>query len=185
MSILPNNEPKHLHELDKALESRWSFDIIKNPLHPKWCDAKYLPFVAKAYDMDISLFGEMQAREALETAIWGKSKIGTIGAVKELLQTFDPLARIETKETTPKHNSQYRYDGTIAYRDYRLTHWAKYTVILTTPMAISQKEKLVEQLRVIAPARCELVEMDSQITIIHNGEIKYDGKYNYGGYING
>jgi len=82
MSILPSNEPKHLHTLDEALEARWGFEIIKNPLHPRWCEAKYLPFIAKAYDMDISLFSEAGSRAVLERAIWSKQKVGTVGYMK-------------------------------------------------------------------------------------------------------
>jgi len=185
MSLLPKNEAKELHSFDEALARRWQFDVIKNPLEPLLCDKKYLPFVAKAYDINISLLDEAKARAILKTAILSKNKIGTIKAVKNLVQSFDTEAKIITFADAPRHDGQIARDGSRRYRNYGLTHWAMYSVELKKAISLAQKEELIRQLKIIAPARCVLIGIDAQQVLNHNGEIKRNGNYNYGGYING
>jgi phage tail P2-like protein len=185
MSLLPKNEAKELHSLDEALARRWQFDVIENPLEPLLCDKKYLPFVAKAYDIDISLLDEAKARAILKTAILHKNKIGTIKAVKNLVQSFDTEAKIVTFADAPRHDGRIVRDGSKHYKNYGLTHWAMYSVELKKVISISQKEELIRQLKIIAPARCVLINIEAQQTITHDREIKRNRNYNYGGYING
>jgi len=185
MSLLPSSEEKNLHTLEEELVFRWGFGVVNNPLHPRWCEAKYLPFVAEAFEVDISLLTEGVARALLEVAHHGKTKIGTVGAVKEAIGRFDAAAQLITHGDAPRYNARYKYDGAIPYADYGLTHWAQYVVVLSTPVSLSQKERLIMTLRAVAPARCELVEVLGGNTLIYDGEIKYNGDYTYGGFLNG
>jgi|GEM_PF-5922413 len=177
MSLLPKNEAKELHSFDEALGRRWQLDIIKNPLEPILCDKKYLPFIAKAYDIDISLFDEANVRTALKTAISSKNKIGTVKAVKQLVLSFDTEAKIVTFADAPQHNKAIKRDGSLRYKAYGLTNWAMYVVELKKAISIHQKEELTRQLKIIAPARCLLLNIDTQQTINHDGELKRNGNY--------
>ena len=185
MSLIPNFEDKKIHILDNAIEEKFKFNIINNPLHPSHCPAIFLPFVAKEYDIDISLFSEEEAREILSSAIWSKTKVGTLAAVKNAINTFDEDAVLLDFKNVPRRDGTISRDGTIKYTNFGIDHWAKYSVRLSRPMSLSQKSRLILLLSAIAPARCELISIDAQSTIIHDGVIKRNSNYTYGGYING
>ncbi|CUV65240.1 conserved hypothetical protein, putative phage tail protein [Sulfurovum sp. enrichment culture clone C5] len=184
MNILPVNEPIYLKKIDDFLGNR--IDTLSFPKAPfVGIDTRYLDYIAAMFDVDITLYTQSEAKEVLKKAIWSKNKVGTIGAIKKMLQTFDPQANIITHATCPKHDGKIQRNGITTYRNYGLTHWAMYKIELTRAISISQKEELITQLKILAPARCKLINIDAQNTIIHDGRIKRNANYTYGGYING
>lgn len=186
MTLLPMNEDKELCRFEEAIGYRIdNIPLIHAPLHPDHAPAQFLPYIAKSYDVNIVGFSEAKVREILETAWWNKAKVGTIAAVKNLLAKYDPNAKLTTHATAPKHDGKTPRNGTVPYKQYHLSHWAMYHIALTKPISISQKEKLMKELELVAPARCVLVGMDSQSVLTHDGTVKRNGTYTYGGYING
>lgn len=184
MSILPVNEHRDLKAIDDFLGNRIDMlSFIRAPFVS--IDPQYIDYIAAMFDIDITLYTRIEAREVLKKAIWSKNKVGTIGAIKKMLQTFDPQAKIIIHATCPKHDGKILRNGMVTYRSYGLTHWAMYRIELTRVISISQKEELIGQLKILAPARCELINIDAQNTIIHDGRIKRNANYTYGGYING
>ena len=186
MTLLPNNEGKKLCRFEEAIGSCINnIPLIHAPLHPNNAPLQFLPYIAKSYDVNIVGFSEAEARDILSMALWNKAKIGTIVAVKNLLACYDQNAKLTTYATAPKHDGKTPRNGTIRYKAYGLSHWAMYHIELTKPISLTQKETLMKELELVAPARCVLVLMDAQSTFIHDGTVKRNGTYTYGGYING
>jgi P2-related tail formation protein len=87
MSLLPDNEPKVLKDLDDALGSRIdTLQNVKLSSLAKDCDTKYLNVLAKTYDVEISGLDEDEARALLEVAFFLKQYAGTPGALKKALE---------------------------------------------------------------------------------------------------
>jgi len=186
MTLLPMNEDKELCRFEEAIGYRLdNIPLIHAPLHPSNAPRAFLPYIAKSYDVTIDGMSDEEARKILTIALWNKTRIGTVGAVKNLLATYDPNATITTYATAPKHDGKTPRNGTVPYKQYYFGHWAMYHIALTKPISMSQKEKLMKELALVAPARCVLVGMDAQSTLTHNGTVKRNGTYTYGGYING
>lgn len=186
MSLLPSNEAQQWHTYDEWVKMRLDrIKLIHNPLHPLSAPVHLLPYIAKEYDTDVSIYTEAKQREILTRGIYIKAKIGTVAAIKEVLHSFDPHAEIVRYRDTYHYDGVYKHDGTITRRAFGLMHWAQWRVYLSRAMSYSQAQKLQNQLIATAPARCQLVGWEYQETIAHEGIVRRNGTYTYGGYING
>jgi phage tail P2-like protein len=186
MSLLPSNETKSWQLYDEWVKGRLDrIEIIHNPLNPLNAPVHLLPYIAKEYDADVSIYTEAKQREILDRGIYIKAKIGTVAGVKEVLRSFDPNAKIVRYRDTYCYDGAYKHDGTITRHAFGLTHWAQWRVYLSRAMSITQATKLQKLLIAAAPARCQLVGWEYQETIAHEGMVQRNGTYTYGGYING
>ncbi len=186
MSLLPNNETKSWQLYDKWVKGRLDrIKIIHNPLNPLNAPVHLLPYIAQEYDTDVSMYTEAKQREILSRGIYIKSKIGTVAAVKEVLHSFDPDAKLESLSmmNSLRLDGSCKLDGSHRWADNRFAHWAQYSVKLSRSLSDTAAQKLIEGLNEVAPARCELIDFIYQPCLTYDGSCKLDGTYFYGGII--
>ncbi len=124
---------------------------------------------------------EAAQRRLIASALEIHRKKGTPASIRNLIRQlgFGEIDLIEGISRA-RHDGQFNYDGKIVYG--HAGKWATYRVILRDrAITNEQAAQLKAALANIAPARCTLAELNYQtVAIRHNGQVNYDGSYNYG-----
>lgn len=88
-SILPLNESKGLHALDKIVSSRFEeFFRLNLSTHPLYTEKRYLSVLSKIYDIDIVGLSEAEAREIINLFYELRKYAGTVYVLKKVLSIF-------------------------------------------------------------------------------------------------
>lgn len=148
-------------------------------------DASVLPYLAEQF----SLIGdgwelastETAQRKMIKAAVEIHQHKGTPWAVKQVFVLLG-LGDVDIDEG----RSGYRRDGTMRrdgfpMRGERPAHWAEYRVRCHRLLSVHQAALARKLLANIAPARCQLIEIDfSSAALIRNGFARRDGSYTRG-----
>lgn len=152
-------------------------------MNPQRCPAQALPWLAWALSVDDwdADWGEGVKRQVIAEAVKVHRHKGTLGAVKRSLRALlgsDRFTIIEgaqggTYGGAITHNGDHFYGHD--------EHWAKYSVYVNQPISRAQADQIRRALADVAPARCELINLDFTAALNdHNTVIRYDGAYTYG-----
>lgn len=185
-SLLPAHYSEREHNLDHISEevrTRIAASIWNAPLlDPMRCDARFLPALGKFYGIeywwdDLTV---AEQREFIMRMPMIKKRRGTLWAVRQAVNVIDPGAHVIEGDYS------IRYDGTGVHNGVKLygyvTHWAEFVVLSSRAMINAQAVQLRRLIESVAPARSRLLRIDyTAVAALHNGQINYDGNYNYGG----
>jgi hypothetical protein len=150
----------------------------------KDCNSEVLDYFLIKYGFDFVDWMTTVQKRALLSILW-QSKKGTIGFIQKLLTLWDGKAFFLERNRLLKYDAKYQRDGSINRNTYRMSGWYQFSIRLSRPSTVKQKNQIEKLIQKIKPVRSELIEFDIQTFIGHDGQIKRNGNYNYGGYING
>ena len=135
---------------------------IRHLWNPDLCPTHLLPYLACAMSVDgeATDFSEDQLRSLIKTSLSIHRKKGTIASIKELIEALGySLDRIDEGS-----------DG----------HWAKFRVVMATPLSIANAKLLKMLIEVTAPLSRELSSFESSTVHQYDGTITSDGSYTHG-----
>jgi len=150
----------------------------------KNCNSEVLDYFLVKYGFDFIDWLTIIQKRALLNLLW-ENKIGTIGFIKKLLTLWDDKAIVLERNRLPKYDAKYKRDGIINRNTYGVSSWYQFLIRLSRPLTVKQKVQIRKLIQRIKPVRSELISFDAQDFIGHDKQIKRNGNYTYGGYING
>ena len=148
---------EHDGKRDIPIRHLWNADL---------CPVEMLPYLACALSVDgeATDFSEDQLRSLIKTSLSIHRKKGTIAAIKETIAALGyTLNRIEEG-----------VDG----------HWAKFRVVMETPLSIANAKILKSLIEKTAPLSRELSSFETATVHQYDGTITSDGSYTHGVIIN-
>jgi len=148
------------------------------------CNSEVLDYFLVKYEFDFIDWLTTIQKRALVNLLW-KNKRGAIGFVKKLLALWDDKAIVLERNRLPRYDAKHRRDGSIDRNTYGMSSWYQFSIRLSRPLTIKQKVQIEKLIQKIKPVRSELINFDTQTFIGHDNQIKRNGNYTYGGYING
>lgn len=156
---------------------------IRDEWNPDTCPLPLLPYLAMAWHVDEWDDGweEGRKRGAIKESLLLHRRKGTVWAVKRIMTRLGfASAKLQEGEPTFKRDGTVLRDGSHKHGDY--TNWAKYRIyVVNRPIATHEGENLRRALIQVAPARCQLVEINFiAAPLKHNGNAKRDGMYKRG-----
>lgn len=193
-TVIPNNNSPLQHALARLTEEETAavdWRVILRSRDPQQCDAHWLPWLAwenSISDAEGWRFAETeQARRDLIAGYIAKHQLkGTPAGIRRLFRDLQ-LGEIEILEraTRLRWNGEALFDGRNVFGG-GAGDWAKYAIILKRPVLAKQAKWIIDMLEAIAPARCELLYLDYRAHALKwDGEISFDGSYNFGAFTNG
>lgn len=94
-TLLNSHNDKSLKDLECEFAKRLnSLDISVIDNYALTCDARLLPFLASAYQVDIAELSEHEARSLINDALSIHFRAGSVWAMKKLLKTFSEKAQL-------------------------------------------------------------------------------------------
>jgi phage tail P2-like protein len=149
---------------------------------PDNCPADLLPWLAWAFGCDewSPDWSDEAKRQTIREAVVVQSRKGSVWSVRRALANAGYVAAQIIEGIYGA-----TYDGALTYNGFTTfgatEEWAKYRVVLERPITNAQADQVRRILKYTAPARCHLVALIfTQVANLYNGELRYDGTYNYG-----
>lgn len=189
MSNYPSLLPTSSTQLERDLEQmgmlandlgNLDLSIIHNPY---LCPAALLPWLA--WTRHVDNYDDAWSEQKKRDVIAGAPKVhltkGTVFSIREVIR-FAGYGEIDI-ETHGFHwfyNGVRTYNGSITYGAASDLGWAQFKVTLKTQVSIRQAQIIRALINATAPARCELVDLKYQESIIYNGQHTYNGQFSYG-----
>ena len=168
-TVLPQSASQLEHDLVYLYTERQKevFTLLGEiPIRHLWnantCPAVLLSYLACALSVDgeATDFSEDQLRNLIKASLSIHRKKGTIASIKELIAALE-----------------YRLDRIVEGAD---GHWAKYRVVMATPLSIANANTLKMLIESTAPLSRELSSFESQTVHQYDGTITSDGSYTHG-----
>lgn len=189
MTLLPPANSRLQHDLSRLearlLEALDAQAVLRNR-DPRNCDPAYLPWLA--WENSISdgegwQFAETEQaqRNLIADYIAKHRHKGTPSVIRRLFRDLQ-LGEIDIIEQAAglRWNGEAVFDGTRIFGGGE-GDWAKYAIVVKRTVSNRQAAELRRILAEIAPLRCELLYIDFRSrSILWNGEIRFDGQYNFG-----
>lgn len=159
---------------------------IPTPLRDLWsperCPEAFLPHLAWTLSVDTwdTAWPVEMKRNVIAASIEIHRVKGTPAAIKRALAAFGYGDATVTEGVNAE-----RYDGSAVYdgaKNYgQAAHWASYRVFMSRPVTNAQAAHVRAALDLLAPARCELVELNFiEAALIYDGTATHDGAFNHG-----
>lgn len=178
--------PSHSTLIEKALEAAFIWVAESAPMPAHWdadaCPADLLPFLAASLSVDDwnPDWSDDRKRAVIKASIPIHRRKGTIGSVRRAIQAFgfgNPV--IVEGRAVIQHDGAHQYDGTQSHGE--IENWARYRVYLSQPITADQAARLRRILASVAPARCELVELNfTEAPLSYDGSATHDGTFTHG-----
>ena len=188
-TILPlNSSPlqRALAAVSNDVLLKLDTEVIRQSKDPVRCEAKMLPWLAwenSIGDAEGWRFAENehQKRRLVQGYIEKHALKGTPYVIRQLFRDMD-LGEIDIVEKVKaldwsgsvEFNGDYYFGGDAG-------DWACYGIKIRRPITNVQAEILKEMLAELAPARCKLIYLSYRSDpIFWDGEVSFDGNYNFG-----
>lgn len=164
--------------------------VINQAHDPAQCDAKWLPWLAwenSISDAEGWRFAETDSarRRLIADFIAKHQRKGTPAVIRQLFRELG-LGEIDILERAASllFNGVANFDGKYIWGG-NVEDWAKYAIVLKRVISVQQAKFIQDMLAEIAPARCELLYIDYRANALYwDGEISFDGAYNFGAVTN-
>lgn len=189
MSLLPSNNSPLEHAIATLMDQLiLGIDsaVIDQARQPETCAAKFLPWLAwqrSISDDEGWSFAETEAskRKLIGDYVQKHQRKGTPSVIRQLFRDL-ALGEVDIIENAAnlKWNGTATFDGKYQFSGEE-GDWAKYGIIVKRVVSNAQAQALTKILNAITPARCALLYIDFRSAeLLWNGEISFDGSYNYG-----
>lgn len=191
-TILPlNSSPlqRALAAVSNDVLLKLDTEVIRQSKDPVRCEAKMLPWLAwenSIGDAEGWRFAESehQKRRLVQGYIEKHALKGTPYVIRQLFRDME-LGEIDIVEKvkaldwsgSAEFSGDYYFGGSAG-------DWACYGIKIHRPITNVQAEILKEMLAELAPARCKLIYLSYRDSpIFWNGEVNFDGSFNFGAVI--
>ncbi|XXQ68948.1 phage tail protein I [Neisseriaceae bacterium B1] len=192
-STLPSNNSPLQHMLARLTDQEIAaidWRVINQAHDPAQCDAKWLPWLAwenSISDAEGWRFAETDSarRRLIADFIAKHQRKGTPAVIRQLFRELG-LGEIDILERAASllFNGVANFDGKYIWGG-NVEDWAKYAIVLKRVISVQQAKFIQDMLAEIAPARCELLYIDYRANALYwDGEISFDGAYNFGAVTN-
>ncbi|MEM7269511.1 MAG: phage tail protein I [Pseudomonadota bacterium] len=182
-ALLPTTSTEMEGAAADAFAAHLSFGVpIRDLWSPERCPAAFLPHLAWTLSVDTwrADWPESVKRTAIAESLAIHRIKGTPAAIRRALAALGfGDAAVSEGVDAPRYDASIDYDGAEQYG--APVHWATYRVYLSRPVTNEQAAEVREVLDLIAPARCDLAELNYvEASLLYDGAALFDGSYNYG-----
>ncbi|RKV77933.1 MAG: phage tail protein I [Neisseria sp.] len=189
-AIIPSNNSDLQQALTRLTNDEiakiFDLQVIAKNRDPKTCQQDWLPWLAWERSIgsdegwNISE-QEINRRQIVDEYIKTHQHKGTPSVIRKLFKDlgFGDVEIIENASDI-KWDGKEIFEGTHIFGG-NSGDWAKYSIKINRAVTNKEASKIREWLGNIAPLRCELLNLDYRNSPIYwDGEIKFDGSYNFG-----
>lgn len=156
---------------------------LRNYRNPMKCPAVLLSFLAWELSVDEwnSQWGEDTKRRVIAESVAVHRRKGTRGSIRRALESILGEIPFQIVEGVAAgyYNGSKQHNGLYYYGQN--TNWAKYSVVISSPISRSQADSIRRTLSAIAPARCQLLALNFiESANSYSGTIRYDNTFTHG-----